>query len=90
MPNAGTANLQWLGAATLVVLCAAGTAFAQPKTNADYCDSDGANLVLAIDTTTPYDEKDKDLLVRGRSGYRDDAWWRPPGDAHDHKLLRQQ
>ena len=64
MPNAGTANLQWLGAATLVVLCAAGTAFAQPKTNADYCDSDGANLVLAIDTTTPYDEKDKDLLVR--------------------------
>ena len=59
-------NRLWLSkSAALLILCTAGSAFAQPKTNKDYCDADdGANLVFAIDTTTPYDEKDKDLLVR--------------------------
>ncbi len=30
-----------------------------------YCQPDGRNIVLAIDTTTPYDDQDKDQLVRG-------------------------
>lgn len=51
-------------AAALLALCAVVPVRAQPQTNKDYCDSDGANLVFAIDTTTPYDERDKELLVR--------------------------
>jgi len=39
-------------------------ASAQTKTNKDYCAADGANLVFAVDTTTPYDARDKDLIVR--------------------------
>ena len=39
-------------------------AAAQPKANNAYCDAAGANLVFVIDTTTSYDDKDKELLVR--------------------------
>jgi hypothetical protein len=39
-------------------------AAAQPKSNHDYCDASGANLVFIIDTTTSYDGKDKELLIR--------------------------
>ena len=38
-------------------------AAAQPKPNAAYCEATGANLVFVIDTTTAYDDKDKELLV---------------------------
>ena len=39
-------------------------AAAQPKANNAYCDAAGANLVFVIDTTTSYDDKDRQLLVR--------------------------
>jgi hypothetical protein len=40
---------------------------AQPHANKEYCASDGTNLMFAIDVTTAYDPKDKELLVRAVS-----------------------
>jgi hypothetical protein len=42
----------------------AASAFAQSGSNKEYCSPTGANLIFAIDVTTPYDAKDKELLVR--------------------------
>ena len=39
-------------------------AVAQPVSNSSYCSKDGTNLIFAIDITTAYDAKDKELLVR--------------------------
>lgn len=36
----------------------------QPKSNKEYCETGGTNLLFVIDTTTPYDAKDKELLIR--------------------------
>ena len=65
MPAARTLNgRRGRIAAALLAAHAAHPACAQPHANKDYCDGGGANLVFAVDTTTPYDERDKDLLVR--------------------------
>lgn len=68
MPATGSSDrlrLRLAGAVVTLILATGGdAASAQPKKNKDYCATDGANLVFAIDTTTPYDAKDKDLLVR--------------------------
>jgi len=50
-----------------MLLCFVVGAVAQPRTNKDYCARDGTNLMLVIDVTTEYDEKDKQLLVRAVS-----------------------
>lgn len=39
-------------------------ASAATRSNKDYCVAQGASVVFAIDITTPYDEHDRDLLVR--------------------------
>jgi hypothetical protein len=41
---------------------------AQALDNKRYCDSDGGNVVLYLDVTTPYDDTDKRALVEGIAG----------------------
>ncbi len=50
--------------AAFVVGSSGPSAVGQARLNKDYCSSTGANLILAVDITTPYDAKDKELLVR--------------------------
>lgn len=69
MPRAETSHrpLRRLAGAATVILCLWATAqgaAGQPKQNSDYCDEAGANLLFVIDTTTSYDEKDRELLLR--------------------------
>jgi hypothetical protein len=68
MPRAETSNLlqRRLGHAAAFLCCCAvaHAAAAQPKSNNDYCNAAGANLLFVIDTTTAYDAKDRELLVR--------------------------
>jgi hypothetical protein len=56
----------WRGtlAACLTWCVIAPVGAAQPNANSAYCDAAGANLVFIIDTTTAYDDQDKELLVR--------------------------
>jgi hypothetical protein len=41
-----------------------GTAIAQTSDNRSYCKSDGRTALFLVDITTPYDQTDKDLIVR--------------------------
>ena len=41
-----------------------GTAIAQTSDNRSYCKSDGRIALFLVDITTPYDQTDKDLIVR--------------------------
>ena len=41
-----------------------GTAVAQTGDNRNYCKSDGRVALFLVDITTPYDQTDKDLIVR--------------------------
>src|SRR6476660_1162446 len=41
-----------------------GTAIAQTNDNRSYCKSDGRIALFLVDITTPYDQTDKDLIVR--------------------------
>ena len=41
-----------------------GTAIAQTSDNRSYCKSDGHIALFLVDITTPYDQTDKDLIVR--------------------------
>jgi hypothetical protein len=48
-----------------VLIATSPVASAQSRGNKEYCNPDGANVVFAIDTTTPYDDRDKEQLIRG-------------------------
>lgn len=54
----------WRAAILAMCVVCVSSAAAQPKPNKDFCDSGGTNLLFVIDTTTPYDDKDKELLIR--------------------------
>jgi hypothetical protein len=47
------------------VLSASSASAQSRASNKAYCSTDGVNVVFAIDTTTPYDNRDKEQLVRG-------------------------
>ena len=54
----------WRAAPLVICMLWVFGAAAQPKSNKDFCDAGGTNLLFIIDTTTAYDDKDKELLVR--------------------------
>ncbi|MEO8421042.1 MAG: hypothetical protein ABI457_07605 [Hyphomicrobium sp.] len=66
MPGSGKPGrlLPPLAGVAVILACITHAHAASPQSNKDYCAPDGTNLVFVIDTTTPYDAKDKDLLVR--------------------------
>ena len=39
-------------------------AFAQARENREYCRSNGRVVLLMVDVTTPYDQTDKDIIIR--------------------------
>jgi hypothetical protein len=51
-------------AAAFALVCCVEYATAQPKRNSDYCKADGRLLLFLIDVTTPYDQDDKNEIVR--------------------------
>ena len=48
----------------LLSFCLTGTAIAQTGDNRSYCKSDGRIALFLVDITTPYDQTDKDLIVK--------------------------
>lgn len=66
MAEVGATNRTWwrLAAVMLAWAVCLHAASGQSPSNKDYCAAEGANLVFAVDTTTPYDVRDKDLIVR--------------------------
>jgi hypothetical protein len=48
----------------LLGFCLTGTAVAQTGDNRSYCKGDGRVALFLVDVTTPYDQTDKDLIVK--------------------------
>lgn len=57
--RSGVAALAMMGACAWPLVAAG-----QSPSNKDFCAANGTNLMFAIDTTTPYDARDQEILVR--------------------------
>ena len=68
-----------------------GTAVAQTGDNRNYCKSDGRIALFLVDVTTPYDQTDKDLIVRATDKNPRLARRRREGHyPHDYRLRYPQ
>lgn len=73
----------------LASLCCAGRANAQPNDNKNYCRT-GSTVIFLLDITTPYDQTDKDAIVRATDSIflslkgGEKLMVRTIGDSHTH------
>src|SRR6266403_2731387 len=67
LPIRARASTSWLTcllSIALLKLFATSVAIAQTSDNRSYCKSDGRVALFLVDITTPYDQTDKDLIVK--------------------------
>jgi len=67
LPIRARASTSWLTcllSIALLKLFATSVAIAQTSDNRSYCKSDGRIALFLVDITTPYDQTDKDIIVK--------------------------
>ena len=67
LPIRSRASTSWLTcllSIALLKLFATSAAIAQTSDNRSYCKSDGRIALFLVDITTPYDQTDKDIIVK--------------------------